>query len=166
MPHKVNPIDFENSEANVGLSNAVLEHLATKLPVSRLQRDLSDSSAIRNVGASVAYSLLALKAARRGLGKLSVNPAALDADLSDAWEVLAEPIQTVMRKSGHANPYEQLKELTRGERINEGTIRAFVAGLDLPDADRQCLLALTPQAYVGLAPRLVTDNLGDPDASS
>lgn len=166
MPHKVNPIDFENSEANVGLANAVLEHLATKLPVSRLQRDLTDSSAIRSVGSGIAYSCLALLAATRGLGKLSVNDATLDRDLANAWEVLAEPIQTVMRKAGHANPYEQLKELTRGARIDEAALRVFITGLDLPDADKQRLLALTPAAYVGLAPRLVADNLGDLAASS
>ncbi len=163
MPHKVNPIDFENSEANVGLANAVLEHLATKLPVSRLQRDLTDSSAIRSVGAGIAHSCLALTSATRGLGKLSVNADALDNDLANAWEVLAEPIQTIMRKAGHANPYEQLKELTRGARIDEAALRAFISGLDLPDEDKQRLLTLTPGGYVGLAPRLATEHLGQQD---
>jgi adenylosuccinate lyase len=157
MPHKVNPIDFENSEANVGLANAVLEHLASKLQVSRLQRDLSDSSAIRSVGSGVAYSLLAVIAATRGLGKLSVNRAALEADLDNAWEVLGEAVQTVMRKAGHANPYEKLKELTRGAKIDAAAMRDFVSSLDLPAADRDRLLALTPAGYVGLAPRLARE---------
>lgn len=159
MPHKVNPIDFENSEANVGLANALLEHLAGKLAVSRLQRDLSDSSAIRSVGAGVAHSLLAVEAAARGLKKLTVGHTALEADLKDAWEVLAEPIQTVMRKAGMENPYERLKALTRGTTITQADIRVFVSDLDLPEADRQRLLAMTPESYIGLGPQLAQDVL-------
>ena len=154
MPHKVNPIDFENAEANLGLGNAMLDHLAGKLPVSRLQRDLTDSSALRNMGVGVGYSLVALKSLGRGLGKLELNQAALNADLDDAWEVLAEPIQTVMRKAGIDNPYEKLKELTRGAQMDEAKMRAFVESLELPDEDKARLLALSPASYVGLASRL------------
>lgn len=154
MPHKVNPIDFENAEANLGLANATLDHLAGKLPISRLQRDLSDSSAIRNIGAGVGHSLLALVALQRGLGKLELNPGILERDLDNAWEVLAEPIQTVMRKAGHENPYEKLKELTRGAAMSRETIRAFVSALDLPAADKERLLTMTPGSYVGLAAQL------------
>ncbi|MBL0388166.1 adenylosuccinate lyase [Tumebacillus sp. ITR2] len=155
MPHKVNPINFENSEANVGLSNAVLDHLANKLPISRLQRDLTDSSAIRNMGVGVAHSFLALQSALRGLNQLNINLDALAQDLNDAWEVLAEPIQTVMRKAGHDNPYEKLKELTRGAAMTEETMRAFVEGLDLEPQDKQRLLDMTPSSYIGIAPQLV-----------
>jgi len=159
MPHKVNPIDFENAEANLGLSNAVLEHLSLKLPISRLQRDLTDSSALRNLGVGIGYSLLALVALNRGLNKLELNEAKLAADLDNAWEVLAEPIQTVMRKAGHQNPYEQLKALTRGASMNEETIRAFVEGLELPEADKARLLELTPSTYVGNAAQLARETL-------
>jgi adenylosuccinate lyase len=156
MPHKVNPINFENSEANLGLSNALLGHLASKLPVSRLQRDLTDSSALRGLGPAVAHSSLALKATLRGLERLEVNPVALGRDLDDAWEVLAEPIQTVMRRVGIPNAYEKLKELTRGTSISREAIQDFVSHLEgLPDADKQRLLALTPRTYVGLAAQLV-----------
>ena len=151
MPHKVNPIDFENAEANLGLSNAILHHLSEKLPISRLQRDLSDSSALRNLGVGVGHSLLALVALKRGLGKLTLNQGRLEADLENAWEVLAEPIQTVMRKCGMENPYERLKDLTRGSAMNAETIRAFVKSLDLPNAEKTRLLELTPGKYVGLA---------------
>ena len=154
MPHKVNPIDFENAEANLGLGNAMLDHLANKLPISRLQRDLTDSSALRNMGVGVGYSLVALKSLLRGLGKLELNQAALSADLDESWEVLAEPIQTVMRKNGVANPYEKLKELTRGAKMDESSMRAFVESLELPDDDKARLLALSPASYVGLAARL------------
>ena len=154
MPHKVNPIDFENAEANLGLGNAMLDHLAGKLPISRLQRDLTDSSALRNMGVGIGYSLVALKSLRRGLGKLELNEAALSADLENAWEVLAEPIQTVMRKAGIANPYEKLKELTRGARMDEAAMRAFVESLELPDDDKARLLKMTPASYVGLAAQL------------
>ena len=155
MPHKVNPINFENSEANLGVSNALLTHLAAKLPVSRLQRDLTDSSALRNVGTAVAHSFVALHSTLRGLGVLEVNPAAISRDLDDAWEVLAEPIQTVMRRVGTPNAYERLKELTRGAGITKEGIQTFIAGLDLPDGDKQRLLALTPATYTGLAAQLV-----------
>jgi adenylosuccinate lyase len=156
MPHKVNPIDFENSEANIGLSNAVLEHLASKLQVSRLQRDLTDSSAIRSIGAGVAYATLALVSATRGLKKLTVNVAALSADLDASWEVLAEAVQTVMRKNGLPNPYERLKDLTRGAGITEPALRAFIAELELPAADKERLMALTPETYIGVAPVLAS----------
>ncbi len=155
MPHKVNPIDFENSEANVGLSNAVLEHLSTKLPISRLQRDLTDSSALRNMGVGVAHSLIALKSTLRGLGKLELDNRVLERDLDNAWEVLAEPIQTLMRKAAMENPYEKLKELTRGAKMNQETMRAFVETLDLPAEDKARLLEMTPANYIGIAPQLV-----------
>lgn len=154
MPHKVNPIDFENAEANLGLANATLGHLAGKLPISRLQRDLSDSSAIRNIGVGVGHSLLALVALRRGVNKLQLNEVALAKDLDQAWEVLAEPIQTVMRKAGHENPYEKLKELTRGAQMNQESMRTFVQGLELPEADKLRLLTMTPATYVGIAAKL------------
>jgi adenylosuccinate lyase len=154
MPHKVNPIDFENSEANVGLSNAILEHLADKLMVSRLQRDLSDTSALRSTGTGIAHACIALNATARGLKKLSVNHAALTADLEATYEVLGEAVQTVMRKAGLPNPYEQLKELTRGAGIDAASLRAFIERLDLPPADKERLLNLTPATYVGLAPQL------------
>jgi adenylosuccinate lyase len=154
MPHKVNPIDFENSEGNLGLANAVLEHMARKLPVSRLQRDLTDSTVLRNMGVGFGYSLTAYQATLKGLGKLTLNSARLAEDLDDAWEVLAEPIQTVMRKLGKPNPYEQLKELTRGKRMTAELMRQFIESLDIPDADKQRLLALTPSAYTGIASAL------------
>ena len=154
MPHKVNPIDFENSEGNLGLANAVLEHLARKLPVSRLQRDLTDSTVLRNMGVGFGYSLAAYQAALKGLGKVRVNEARLAADLDGAWEVLAEPVQTVMRKLGKPNPYEQLKELTRGKQVTPEALRAFIQGLDIPEADKARLLSLTPSTYVGIAGKL------------
>jgi len=151
MPHKVNPIDFENSEGNLGLANALLEHLAHKLPVSRWQRDLTDSTVLRNMGVAFGYCLLAYESTLKGLGKLEVGTAALDADLDRAWEVLAEPIQTVMRRYGIEEPYEKLKALTRGQAINEETLAAFVATLDIPEDARSALLSLTPANYVGSA---------------
>jgi len=155
MPHKVNPIDFENSEGNLGLANAVLEHMARKLPVSRLQRDLTDSTVLRNMGVGFGYSMTAYQATIKGLGKIKLNAARLAADLDEAWEVLAEPIQTVMRKLGKANPYEQLKELTRGKKMSAEIMRQFIEGLDIPDEDRQRLLAMTPASYTGIASKLV-----------
>jgi len=155
MPHKVNPIDFENSEGNLGLANAVLEHMARKLPVSRLQRDLTDSTVLRNMGVGFGYSLAAYQATIKGLGKIRLNAARLAEDLDEAWEVLAEPIQTVMRKLGKATPYEQLKELTRGKRMTAELMRQFIDGLDLPADDKQRLLAMTPASYTGIADRLV-----------
>jgi adenylosuccinate lyase len=159
MPHKVNPIDFENSEANIGLAVATLEHLAGKLQVSRLQRDLSDSSALRAMGVGVGHGYLALVSALRGLKKLSVDEAHLAADLDANWEVLAEPIQTVMRKCGLENPYERLKDLTRGERVNAARLRAFVEALELPAEEKTRLAALVPGSYVGLAERLAREAL-------
>ena len=154
MPHKVNPIDFENSEGNLGLANAVLGHLARKLPVSRMQRDLTDSTVLRNMGVGFAYALVAIKSTAKGLGKLELNAERLADDLDHNWEVLAEPIQTVMRKVGMDHPYERLKELTRGRRVNAQIMQEFVSGLDLPEADKQRLLAMTPASYVGLAEKL------------
>jgi adenylosuccinate lyase len=154
MPHKVNPIDFENSEGNLGLANAVLRHLAEKLPISRLQRDLTDSTVLRNMGVAFGYTLLAFDSTLRGLNKLEANPQRLAEDLADAWEVLAEPVQTVMRRFGVPNPYEQLKELTRGKGIEQAALREFIAKLPLPEADRQRLLDMTPASYIGKAAEL------------
>jgi adenylosuccinate lyase len=152
MPHKVNPIDFENSEGNVGLANAMLGHLAEKLPVSRWQRDLSDSTVLRNLGSALGYSVLALDSSERGLKKLQVNPDQLLDDLDNAWEVLAEAVQTVMRRHGIAQPYEQLKVLTRGrKKITAESLRAFIDGLSLPAAVRDELNQLTPARYTGNA---------------
>ena len=151
MPHKVNPIDFENAEGNLGIANALLDHLAAKLPISRWQRDLTDSTVLRALGVGLAHSSVAYQACLKGIGKLEVNAAALEADLDANWEVLAEPIQTVMRRYGLDQPYEQLKALTRGRRIDRETLRAFIADLALPDQAKQRLLALTPAAYTGNA---------------
>jgi len=154
MPHKVNPIDFENAEANAGISNATLSHLADKLPVSRLQRDLSDSSAMRNIGVGIAHSYLTLLSTERGLGKVDINPVALSADLDEAWEVLGEAVQTILRKYQIPNAYEKLKELTRGSGITRDRLQDFIASLDIPDEDKQRLQQLTPSTYVGLAEKL------------
>ena len=154
MPHKVNPIDFENSEGNLGLANAMLRHLAEKLPISRLQRDLTDSTVLRNMGVAMGYTLLACDSSLRGLGKLEANPQQLAADLDNAWEVLAEPVQTVMRRFAVPNPYEQLKELTRGKGIEKEALREFIAKLPIPAADRDRLLAMTPASYIGKAAAL------------
>jgi adenylosuccinate lyase len=154
MPHKVNPIDFENSEGNLGLANATLRHLADKLPVSRWQRDLTDSTVLRNIGVAFGYSLLAYDALIRGLDKLEVNPQRLDEDLDGCWEVLAEPVQTVMRRYGIENPYEQLKELTRGKGITRDGLHAFIGTLAIPDEVKARLLAMTPASYVGKAVEL------------
>ncbi len=154
MPHKVNPIDFENAEGNLGLANALLTHLSQKLPISRWQRDLTDSTVLRNMGVALGYTLLAWDSLARGLGKLEVNEAALAADLDAAWEVLAEPIQTVMRRYGLPNPYERLKELTRGKAITRESIAAFIETLELPEAEKQRLRELTPGRYVGKAAEL------------
>jgi adenylosuccinate lyase len=155
MPHKVNPIDFENAEANVGISTALAQHLATKLMVSRMQRDLSDSSAIRNLGVVLAHAGLAIRSARRGLGKVTPDPSVLAADLDGQWEVLGEAIQTVMRRHGYDQPYERLKELTRGRAVTEDDVAAFVMALDLPAEVEARLLKLTPATYTGLAAELV-----------
>lgn len=151
MPHKVNPIDFENSEGNLGLANAVLGHLAEKLPVSRWQRDLTDSTVLRNLGTGLAYSLLAYRATLKGLGKLEVNAEVIDRDIDQSWEILAEPIQTVMRRYGVDSPYERLKALTRGQRITEASLREFIEGLEIPESARKDLLTLRPRDYVGNA---------------
>ncbi len=151
MPHKVNPIDFENAEGNLGISTAVLDHLSRKLPVSRWQRDLSDSTALRSVSLGFAHTLIALRSLDKGLGKLEACPERLNADLEHAWEVLAEAIQTVMRRYGAEEPYEQLKRLTRGQAIDEGAVRAFIDGLDLPEEAKAQLRGLTPAAYIGEA---------------
>ena len=151
MPHKVNPIDFENAEGNLGLANAMLTHLSQKLPISRWQRDLTDSTVLRNMGVGLGYALLAYDSLARGLGKLEVNPQALADDLDSAWEVLAEPIQTVMRRHALPNPYERLKELTRGKAITRESIQAFVQTLELPEDDKARLLAMTPGNYIGKA---------------
>jgi len=157
MPHKVNPIDFENSEGNLGLANAVLRHLSEKLPVSRWQRDLTDSTVLRNLGVGLGYSLVAWDSCLRGLGKLEVNAAAIDADIDACWEVLAEPVQTVMRRYGLPQPYEQLKALTRGKGITEAALREFVSGLALPEEPKARLLAMTPRSYIGLAAGLARE---------
>lgn len=155
MPHKVNPIDFENSEANLGLSNALLDHLANKLPISRLQRDLSDSSAQRNIGSAIGYSHIALSYALKGFSKTMINSEAIENHLTGAWEVLSEAVQTVMRKHGHTNAYDKLKAITRGKGIGEEEIKAFIASVELPEADKVRLLALSPEKYIGLAVELL-----------
>jgi adenylosuccinate lyase len=154
MPHKVNPIDFENSEGNLGLANAMLRHLAEKLPISRLQRDLTDSTVLRNMGVAFGYTLLAFDSMRRGLDKLEANPQRLAEDLDAAWEVLAEPVQTVMRRCGIANPYEQLKQLTRGKGITPEALHDFIRTLAIPESDKQRLLDMTPASYIGKAAEL------------
>ena len=157
MPHKVNPIDFENSEGNLGLANALLGHLAEKLPVSRWQRDLSDSTALRNVGTAFGHCLVAYSSASRGLGKLAVDRDRLDSDLNDAWEVLSEAVQTLMRANGNPEPYEQLKRLTRGERLDEAVYHGLLDQLDLDEASRRRLARLRPRDYLGLAAAMARD---------
>jgi adenylosuccinate lyase len=154
MPHKVNPIDFENSEGNLGVANALLRHLAEKLPISRWQRDLTDSTVLRNLGPAFGHSVLAYDSALRGLAKLEVNHAAIAADLDSCWEVLAEPVQTVMRRYGIENPYEQLKELTRGKGINQADLQNFIRGLKIPEDAKARLLEMTPSSYLGKAVEL------------
>ena len=157
MPHKVNPIDFENAEGNFGIANALLEHFAAKLPISRWQRDLTDSTVLRALGTAFGHTLIGYDALLRGLNKLSANPERLAADLDDAWEVLAEAVQTVMRRHGLPSPYEQLKALTRGQGIDETSMRQFITGLDLPADAKQRLLDMTPSSYTGLAERLAKE---------
>lgn len=160
MPHKVNPIDFENSEGNLGIANAILRHLAEKLPISRWQRDLTDSTVLRNMGVSFGYSLLGYDSCLRGLNKLEINAQRLAEDLDSSWEVLAEPIQTVMRRYGIENPYEQLKELTRGKGgINKASLHAFIETLTIPVEAKQRLLEMTPANYTGKATILVNQNI-------
>ena len=154
MPHKVNPIDFENAEGNLGVANALLNHLAAKLPISRLQRDLSDSTALRNLMPAFAYCLLAADSLQSGLGKIRANQELMAAELAEHWVLLAEPIQTVMRLHGIHDAYEQLKELTRGQHLGQEQIHAFIAELDIPETARQQLLNLTPSSYLGYAAEL------------
>ena len=154
MPHKVNPIDFENAEGNLGVANALLDHLALKLPVSRWQRDLTDSTVLRVIGTAYGHSVVAMSSLLKGLSKLEVNSDRLDGDLDASWEVLAEPIQTVMRRYGIENPYEQLKSLTRGKQITQAGLESFIKDLDLPDEARRTLLALTPELYTGNAEQM------------
>jgi len=154
LPHKVNPIDFENAEGNLGLANALLRHLSEKLPISRWQRDLSDSTVLRNMGVALGYAVLAYHSLGLGLGKLELNREALKEDLNASWEVLAEPIQTVMRRYGVQGAYEKLKEVTRGKTVTAQDMHGLIASLDIPAAEKQRLLAMTPESYVGLAAAL------------
>ncbi|MCF6298751.1 MAG: hypothetical protein L3J01_02620 [Thiomicrorhabdus sp.] len=151
MPHKVNPIDFENAEGNLGIANSLLQHLSTKLPISRWQRDLTDSTVLRNLGVGIAHSVIAYEASLKGINKLEINASQLAADLDSNWEVLAEPIQTVMRRYGIDNPYEKLKELTRGQRVNQASMRTFIESLDVPADAKERLLQMTPANYLGNA---------------
>jgi len=151
MPHKVNPIDFENSEGNLGLANAVFAHLASKLPISRWQRDLTDSTVLRNMGVGFGYSFIAYQSALKGLGKLELNETRLAEDLDNSWEVLAEPIQTVMRRYGIDEPYEKLKALTRGQAVNAELFKRFIETLEIPEEAKKELAALTPASYIGNA---------------
>ncbi|MGE0371757.1 MAG: adenylosuccinate lyase [Gammaproteobacteria bacterium] len=151
MPHKVNPIDFENSEGNLGVANAIFGHLTEKLPVSRWQRDLTDSTVLRNLGVGIAHAVIAFQSCLKGVAKLSVDEARISGDLADAWELLAEPIQTVMRRHGIQDSYEKLKDLTRGRRVDRATIQAFIQGLEIPEAAKRRLLDLTPERYIGFA---------------
>ena len=155
MPHKVNPIDFENSEGNLGLANAILRHLAEKLPISRWQRDLTDSTVLRNMGVAFGYTLLGYDSCLRGLNKLEINPVKLAEDLDNSWEVLAEPIQTVMRRYGYENPYDTLKEYTRGKAISKESLQSLIANLKIPAEAKQYLMDLTPATYIGKATALV-----------
>jgi len=157
MPHKVNPIDFENAEGNLGLANALLGHMAAKLPVSRWQRDLTDSTVLRNLGTGLGYSVIAYKSLNKGIGKLELNQTAIDADLDACWEILAEPVQTVMRRHRIEQPYEKLKALTRGKGIDQASLEQFIKSLEIPDAAKRELLALTPRKYIGNAVQQALD---------
>jgi len=161
MPHKVNPIDFENSEGNLGIANAIFDHLAAKLPVSRWQRDLTDSTVLRNLGVGVGYAVIAYQATLKGISKLEVNEQSLLNELDNNWELLAEPIQTVMRRYGIEKPYEKLKELTRGKKVNAEVISEFIDNLELPQSAKNQLKQLSPQTYIGDAIRLVDQLLGE-----
>jgi adenylosuccinate lyase len=152
MPHKVNPIDFENAEGNLGIANALLEHLSAKLPISRLQRDLTDSTVLRNVGVPYAHTLIALESLLKGIGKLKLNEEKIDADLEANWAVVAEAIQTILRANGYPNPYEKLKELTRGKAIDKPAIQAFIESLDTSEEIKTRLRKITPQNYIGINP--------------
>jgi len=155
MPHKINPIQFENAEGNVGIANAMLNHLANKLPMSRMQRDLTDSTALRNQGSALGYSFLALKNIQKGLSRITINKSKMSAELENHWEVVSEAIQTVLRKSGKSQAYEQLKKITRGEKIERKVLVDYILKLDIPKEDKDTLLALTPESYIGLAPKIV-----------
>jgi adenylosuccinate lyase len=155
MPHKINPIQFENAEGNMGISNAILNHLAVKLPVSRLQRDLTDSTTLRNQGVALAHSYLALQNILNGLSRITINKIQMASELDNHWEVLAEAVQTILRKSGEKGAYEQLKSLTQGQSMNAESMAEFVSGLKIADEDKQTLLTLTPYSYIGIAPKLV-----------
>ncbi|VAW68707.1 Adenylosuccinate lyase @ SAICAR lyase [hydrothermal vent metagenome] len=157
MPHKVNPIDFENAEGNLGIANALFSHLSMKLPISRWQRDLTDSTVLRTLGVGFAHSSIAYQSALKGISKLEINPASLQADLDDNWEVLAEPIQTVMRRYGIEKPYEKLKELTRGKKVNQEIMQTFVQSLDMPQEGKDVLMAMTPMNYIGNAIKQTRD---------
>ena len=157
MPHKVNPIDFENAEGNLGLSNTMLSHFAEKLPISRWQRDLTDSTVQRNFGVATGYLVIALQSLLKGVSKLEVDEAAVRGDVAEAWEVLAEAVQTVMRRYGIPEPYEKLKALTRGQSVTRDVLQAFIRSLDIPDAEKQRLLDLNPVDYVGLAAQQARD---------
>jgi adenylosuccinate lyase len=151
MPHKVNPIDFENAEGNLGLANAMLDHFAMKLPISRWQRDLTDSTVQRNFGVSIAYIVMAIKSALKGLNKLQANPQVIGQDIDKSWEVLGEAVQTVMRRYAIPEPYEKLKELTRDQQVTQALLHEFICQLDIPDNEKTRLLELTPATYTGLA---------------
>ena len=155
MPHKINPIQFENAEGNLGIANSLLNHLAVKLPISRMQRDLTDSTTLRNQGVALGHSYLAVQNIIKGLSRITINKLQMSAELNTHWEVVAEAVQTVLRKAGQKNAYEQLKTLTRGEAINAEIMAEFVSGLNIPDNDKETLLTLTPASYIGLAPKLV-----------
>ena len=161
MPHKVNPIDFENSEGNLGIANAILQHLSAKLPVSRWQRDLTDSTVLRNLGVGIAYSSIAYQASLKGISKLEVNEQSLANELDANWELMAEPIQTVMRRYGIEKPYEKLKELTRGKKVNSAAIAEFIEGLDMPEEAKASLTQMTPASYIGDAVKLTEELLSD-----
>ena len=155
MPHKINPIQFENAEGNLGIANSLLNHLAVKLPISRMQRDLTDSTTLRNQGVALGHSYLAVQNIIKGLSRITINKLQMSAELNIHWEVVAEAVQTVLRKAGQQDAYEQLKTLTRGEAINAEIMAEFVSGLNIPDNDKETLLTLTPASYIGLAPKLV-----------
>jgi adenylosuccinate lyase len=155
MPHKINPIQFENAEGNMGIANALLNHLATKLPVSRMQRDLTDSTTLRNQGVALGHSYLALHNILKGLSRITINKTQMSKELDNHWEVLSEAVQTILRKTGKQEAYEQLKVLTRGQFINAEAMANFVSGLNIPEEDKKTLLRLTPASYIGLAPKLV-----------
>jgi len=150
----LNPIDFENFEGNIGVANAVMEHLSQKLPISRWQRDLTDSTVLRNLGGGIAHATIAYQSTLKGIGKLKTNPAIIAADLDEAWEVLGEPVQSMMRRYNIENPYEKLKALTRGKQITQSLLKHFIESLDLPESAKAQLLALTPSNYIGLAAQL------------